>query len=116
MKIQAREGINFRAMDTCLIPKLAFAVLLKQANENPHFPVTNGFVLYLRLLMKMMEAQECQGFVSHSDAQSFRNIIDVMTDVMGIAVESDVHGESLCVNKDLQEYIHLHDYTLHNCV
>lgn len=113
MKIEARGGINFRAMDTCLMPKLALSVLFRHANDSPEYPVSPGFVMYLRLLVEMMAAPECANFVSPTNVmRSSRDIVNVMSDVMGVAA---VPSAQLCRHQDLRDFIAQHRYTLHNC-
>ena len=122
MSVQARGGINFRAMSTCLVPKLAFAVLLKRANESDEYPVTPGFVLYLQMLVEMMAAPECGSFIADGVVEPFRDMADVMGDVMGLAGTGAVSSggaavslQRLCRDPALREFVHGHSYTLHAC-
>lgn len=114
MKVQARVGINFRAMYSCQVPRLAFSVLLKHVNGDgdrapststsedgmedllaggavpmtrpKELPVTVGFVQYLRLLVAMMELPECAKFIKPASAVSeLKDLSDTMAEVMGIA-------------------------------
>lgn len=119
MNIQARQGINFRSTDTCLTPQLAIPILLKYANEHSEFPVTVGFVQYLRLLVKMMGAEECRGFVGgDGDGGVIGSIVETMSVVMGIVKSESQVDESvdnLCKDSDLRLYIEKQGYNLHTC-
>jgi hypothetical protein len=84
MRVKKRAGINFRAMHTCLVPHLAFSVLLKHANTRADFDVSVGYVQYLRMLVMMVATPECEKFINTDDVFALSTIVEAMIDAMDI--------------------------------
>lgn len=102
----------------------------RYANEREDYPVSVGFVQYLRLLLGMTAAPECEGFIQPHSMTALRDIVEAMSDLMGIEADSSPtvamttsaydgaltqSQKILCVDRDLLAFIDAEGYTLHNC-